>query len=86
MEALNPTDSAFLWMETRNQPMHVAGLNIYSPPANAGPHYISALLADWGQHARALAPFNQRPVLRLGLWYWEDDKEFEVDYHLRHLA
>ena len=86
MQALSPVDSAFLWMETRNQPMHVAGLNIYSPPPNAGPHFITKLLADWGQYLSARPPFNRRPVLRLGLWQWEEDKEFELDYHLRHLA
>jgi diacylglycerol O-acyltransferase len=86
MQALSPVDSAFLWMETRNQPMHVAGLNIYSPPRSAGPHFISELLADWGRHLSARSPFNLRPVLRLGLWQWEEDKEFELDYHLRHLA
>ncbi len=86
MKALSPTDSAFLWLETRNQPMHVAGLNIYTPPADAPPHFISGLLADWGRHLKARAPFNLRPVLRLGLWHWEEDKDFELDYHLRHLA
>ncbi len=86
MKALSPTDSAFLWMETRNQPMHVAGLNIYTPPKGAGPNYITDLLAQWGEHLRAVTPFNLRPVLRLGLWHWEEDKEFELDYHLRHLA
>lgn len=86
MKPLSPTDSAFLWMETRNQPMHVAGLNLYTPPRGAGADYISHLMADWGQHLAALSPFNQRPVLRLGLWHWEEDKEFELDYHLRHVA
>ncbi|MEI6804043.1 MAG: wax ester/triacylglycerol synthase family O-acyltransferase [Burkholderiales bacterium] len=86
MHALSPTDSAFLWMETRNQPMHVAGLNIYTPPPGAGPDYISKLLSAWNKYPQAVAPFNLRPVLRMGLWYWEDDTEFELDYHLRHLA
>ena len=86
MQALGPVDSAFLWMETRNQPMHVAGLNIYTPPANAGSNFIAELLAGWGRYLAARAPFNQRPVLRMGLWYWEEDKEFELDYHLRHVA
>ena len=86
MQALSPTDSAFLWMETRNQPMHVAGLNIYTPPPGSGADYVSKLLADWGKHQKAIAPFNLRPVLRMGLWYWEEDDEFELDYHLRHLA
>jgi diacylglycerol O-acyltransferase len=86
MHALNPTDSAFLWMETRNQPMHVAGLNIYTPPADAGPGFVTKLLADWNKSLQAQTPFNLRPVLRMGLWYWEEDTEFELDYHLRHLA
>jgi diacylglycerol O-acyltransferase len=86
MQALSPTDSAFLWMETRNQPMHVAGLNIFTPPAGSDPDYVNQLLADWGEHPKAIAPFNLRPVLRMGLWYWEEDDEFELDYHLRHLA
>ncbi len=86
MNALSPTDSAFLWMETRNQPMHVAGLNIFTPPPGAGPNFIADLLADWGKYLSARPPFNQRPVLRMGLWYWEDDEHFELDYHLRHVA
>jgi diacylglycerol O-acyltransferase len=73
-------------METRNQPMHVAGLSIYTPPAGSGPDYVSQLLEQWNQHTKALAPFNLRPVLKMGLWYWEEDREFELDYHLRHLA
>ncbi len=86
MQALSPVDSAFLWMETRNQPMHVAGLNIYTPPANAAPDFIGQMLAGWVQQRAARAPFNQRPVLRTGLWYWEEDEQFELDYHLRHVA
>lgn len=86
MHALSPTDSAFMWLETRSQPMHVAGLNIYTPPKGSSHDYVSALLADWGKHLSAQAPFNQRPVMKMGLWYWDEDKDFELDYHLRHLA
>lgn len=86
MQALSLTDSAFLWLETRNQPMHVAGLNIYRPPRGAGPEFVGRMLAGWAKHPTALAPFNLRPTLRRGLWYWEEDAEFELDYHLRHVA
>ena len=86
MATLSPTDSAFLWLETRNQPMHVAGLNIYSAPEGAGPEFVAQLLARWGKYLKAVPPFNQRPALRMGFWHWEEDKEFELDYHLRHLA
>ena len=86
MHPLNPTDSAFLWMETRTQPMHVAGLSLFTPPAGSGPDFVSQLVEEWRKHVVALAPFNQRPLMRMGLWYWEEDTEFELDYHLRHLA
>jgi len=86
MHPLSPTDSAFLWMETRNQPMHVAGLNLYTPPPGAGADFVSRLLARWGKQRQAQPPFNLRPVLRLGMWHWEEDQEFELGYHLRHLA
>ena len=86
MKALSPTDSAFLWMETRSQPMHVAGLNIYTPPKGAGPEFVARLIEDWRAHLAAVAPFNHKPKLRLGMWHWEEDKDFELDYHLRHLA
>ncbi|MBP9060095.1 MAG: wax ester/triacylglycerol synthase family O-acyltransferase [Rhodoferax sp.] len=86
MHALSPTDSAFLWMETRNQPMHVAGLNIYTPPKGSGPDYVGRLVAEWGKSLKAFSPFNQHAVMRMGLWYWDEDKDFEIDYHLRHVA
>ncbi|TAG28111.1 MAG: wax ester/triacylglycerol synthase family O-acyltransferase [Burkholderiales bacterium] len=86
MKPLSPTDSVFLWMETRSQPMHVAGLNLYTPPKGAGADYIQRLVQGWRQHLRALHPFNLRPVLKLGRWYWEEDEDFELDYHLRHVA
>ena len=73
MQALSPTDLAFLWKDTRNQPMHVAGLNIYSPPARSGPDFVALLIAKWSKHLQARAPFNLRPVLRVGLWHWEEE-------------
>ncbi|MDP2370369.1 WS/DGAT/MGAT family O-acyltransferase [Rhodoferax sp.] len=85
MQALSPTDSAFLWLETRSQPMHVAGLNIYTPPKGEDQH-VHRFLTAWRKHVSAHPPFNLRPVLKLGLWYWEEDQEFELDYHLRHVA
>ena len=86
MKPLSPTGSMFLWMETRSQPMHVAGLNLYTPAKGAGPDYLRRLVEGWRQHLQAVPPFNQRPVLKLGRWYWEADQDFELDYHLRHVA
>lgn len=86
MKPLPPADAMFLLMETRNQPMHVAGLNIFTPPARGGEDYLEKMETKWRSYTKALAPFNQRPVLRMGVWCWEEDKDFELDYHLRRLA
>ena len=86
MKPLPPADAMFWLMETRNQPMHVAGLNIFTPPAGSGDSYLEELETTWRHYTKALPPFNQRPVLRMGIWCWEEDKDFELDYHLRRIA
>ncbi|MDE0856385.1 MAG: wax ester/triacylglycerol synthase family O-acyltransferase [Nevskia sp.] len=86
MKPLSPMDAMFLWMEHRRQPMHVAGLQLYTPPPDAGPDFIQELVEAFRQHTEAQPPFNLRPVFKLGHWFWEEDEEFELDYHLRHSA
>ena len=58
-----------------------------APPAR---HWLIAAIAALGfafdQYEILVAPLIVRPVLKLGLWYWEEDSEFELDYHLRHVA
>ena len=86
MKAMNLQDSMFLLIEQRQQPMHVGGLSIYTPPKDAGPDYVENIYQAWRKHVSANKPFNQRPVQKLGIWYWEEDLDFDIDYHLRHLA
>ncbi|SDU39619.1 acyltransferase, WS/DGAT/MGAT [Pseudomonas pohangensis] len=86
MKAMNLQDSMFLLIEQRQQPMHVGGLSIYTPPKDAGPDYAENLYQAWRKHLTAEKPFNQRPLQKLGVWYWEEDLDFDLDYHLRHLS
>ena len=86
MKAMNLQDSMFLLIEQRQQPMHVGGLSIYTPPKGAGPDYVENIYQAWRKHVKANKPFNQRPLSKLGIWYWEEDQDFDIDYHLRHLA
>jgi diacylglycerol O-acyltransferase / wax synthase len=86
MKPLSPTDAMFLWLEGRRQPMHVAALQLYTPPAGAGFDFVQKLVESWRDHTTAEYPFTQRAKFRLGHWFWEDDTEFELDYHLRHSA
>lgn len=86
MKPLSPTDAMFLWLEGRRQPMHVAALQLYTPPAGAGFDFVQRLVESWRDHTTAEYPFDQRVKFRLGHWFWESDTEFELDYHLRHSA
>src|ERR1700689_5224716 len=83
---LSPTDAMFLGLEGPRQPMHVAGLHLYTPPAGSGADFVQKLVEAWREHPQACEPFNQRVKFRLGPWFWEEDTEFELDYPLRHSA
>jgi diacylglycerol O-acyltransferase len=86
MKPLSPTDAMFLWLEGRRQPMHVAGLHLYTPPPDAGEDFVRKLVEDWRDVTHAISPFDERAKFRVGHWFWEQDTELEIDYHLRHSA
>jgi diacylglycerol O-acyltransferase len=76
----------FLWLEGRRQPMHVGGLQLYTPPAGAGPDFVQQLVEAWREHPYARPPFDERAEWKVGHWFWEQDHDFEIEYHLRHSA
>lgn len=85
MKALSPADALFLLAELRRQPMHVAGLQLFTLPEGAGPETIGELVAHMRSFSQPMPPYDQRPVLR-GTWFWQQDEQFDIDHHLRHLA
>lgn len=86
MKPLSPTDAMFMWLEGRRQPMHVGGLHLYTPPIGAGTDFVQNLVEGWRGYTRAVAPFDQFAHFRLGHYFWDEDRDFELDYHLRHSA
>lgn len=86
MKALSPVDQLFLWLEKRQQPMHVAGLQLFTFPEGAGPKYVGELAQSMRDYCHPVAPFNQRLTRRLGQPYWDEDKHFDIDHHFRHEA
>ena len=86
MKPLSPTDAMFLWLEGRRQPMHVGGLQLYTPPPGAGPDFVRKVVEAWREYPHPRPPFDERAVFKLGHWFWEQDHDFELDYHLRHSA
>ncbi|MFL6062384.1 MAG: WS/DGAT/MGAT family O-acyltransferase [Marmoricola sp.] len=86
---IDPTSLGFLLAENRNQPMHVAGLQLFEKPADAGPHFARELYES-GLDTEEIAPlFSKRPsrsLSTLGQWVWTEDEEFDIEHHVRHSA
>ena len=89
MKRLKPLDAAWLYVETRDMPMHVAGLQIFSPPKNAGPDFLHRVVAEFKSTRELVPPWNLRLApspLRALLPAWEVDRHVDLDYHVRHSA
>lgn len=86
MRPLGPVDQLFLWLEQRQQPMHVAGLQLFTFPEGASPKYVRELAESMREYTSPKKPFNQRLVSRLGQFYAVEDKQFDLEHHFRHQA
>ena len=86
MTPLSPVDQLFLWLEKRQQPMHVGGLSLFSFPEGAGPKYITELAESLRAYQHPEAPFNKRLVRKFGQYFWEVDDHFDLEHHFRHEA
>ncbi|WP_130651407.1 WS/DGAT/MGAT family O-acyltransferase [Egicoccus halophilus] len=81
-------DAIFLVGERRGRPLHVGGLQLFEPPADAGPDFTRQQYRDALAHAPAPL-FRRRPVRSLGgvgPWTWADDDDLDLEYHVRHSA
>lgn len=89
VDFISPTDSLFLVGETREHPMHVAGLQLFEPPADAGPDYVRDLHRTMVENDDFQPTFRKHPGRLLGAvsnltWAYDDD--VDLDYHLRRSA
>lgn len=83
MRPLSPVDLIFLSLEKRQQPIHVGGLLLFNIPENAPADFVHNLVQDIrNSRAVPVPPFNQ--VLN-GL-FWDEDEEFDLDQHFRHIS
>ena len=91
MKRLNLLDSAFLLAESRQTPMHVGSVNLFTLPKGVDEQKFLHGLADNLRTAEEFqAPFGDRlKTGRLGMlgpMYWEADDAMDLDYHIRHSA
>jgi diacylglycerol O-acyltransferase / wax synthase len=89
MGLMPPQDAMFMVPETREQPMHVGGLQVFDLPEGAGPGYLSDLYEQTVSIAELAPLFRKRPYrspLTLGQWAWRDDEAVDLEHHVRHSA
>ena len=83
MKPLSPTDQLFLWLEKRQQPMHVGGLQIFSFPDDAPDNYVARLAEQLRKDTEVTAPFDRRLDSRLAQPVWVHDKQLDLEHHFR---
>jgi diacylglycerol O-acyltransferase / wax synthase len=80
------TDSMFLLAESREHPTHVAGLQLFRLPEDAGPDYVSGFYQALLARTEISSGMRRRPYrspATLGQWAWTEDRDIELDYHVR---
>ncbi len=83
MRPLHPIDFIFLSLEKRQQPMHVGGLFLFQIPEDAPETFMQDLVTNIRDSKSVpIPPFNNQ----LDGLFWNDDDEFDLDHHFRHIA
>lgn len=87
---LNSLDWSFLAGETRESMMHVGGLMTFSPPADEQPDFLRKLMDEMRNQSKVYSPWNLKlrhpEFLAHPLQAWVEDKQFDVEYHIRRSA
>ncbi len=89
MKQLGGIDASFLYMETRETPMHVGGLSLFElPPGYAGDFYED-FKAHMGRRMH-LAPILGKKLapmpFELDHPVWVDEHDIDLEYHIRRLT
>ncbi|MFA5119522.1 wax ester/triacylglycerol synthase family O-acyltransferase [Zavarzinia sp.] len=89
MERLSGLDASFLYLETSTNHMHVGGLLILELPEMLRAGFfdrVKALVASRLHLARAYRRRLQMVPLDIDHPLWVEDKDFDLDFHMRHIA
>ncbi|WP_336081915.1 WS/DGAT/MGAT family O-acyltransferase [Nocardia sp. SSK8] len=90
MGLMSPMDSMFLLMESREHPMHVGGLSLFTAPAGDRSGAARSLYEDLIAGGGELAPtFRRRPgrlLAGFSALQWDSDDDVDIDYHVRLLS
>jgi WS/DGAT/MGAT family acyltransferase len=89
MKQLSGLDNSFLVMEAGGQLGHVASLALFDASEGFEIPFIDALRATVEERLHLLPPYRRRLVevpFDLDRPYWIEDPDFDLDFHIRHIA
>jgi diacylglycerol O-acyltransferase / wax synthase len=90
MKQLSGLDTLFLHTETPSQPMHIGGLGIYDQSTVPGGRLrFKEILERVEARLHLSSVFRRRlanVALSLDRPYWADDADFDIEFHIRHIA
>lgn len=89
MQRLSGLDASFLYMETPSSFMHVASIMILDPSTSPDEFSFAKLRGLYENRLPLAPPFRRRLMeVPFGLNHpvWIEDPDFDLDWHLRHIA
>ena len=90
MRQLQGMDASFVALETRTSPMHIGSLLIYNPETAPGGFVRYKDILRFFESRMQLSKTMRQKLVRvpfdLDYPYWVEDKDFDLEYHVRHVA
>lgn len=90
MQQLSGQDASFVYLETPTTPMHIGSVGIYDPSTAPGGFVrFKDILRFIESRLGGAKSFRERLVrvpLDLDHPYWIQDPDFDLEYHVRHIA
>jgi WS/DGAT/MGAT family acyltransferase len=90
VEQLSGQDATFLYLESARMPMHIGSVNVYDQSTAPGGQVrfkqILDLVESRLHRARAFRQRLARVPLELDYPYWINDPDFDLEFHVRHIA
>ena len=87
---LSPSDTMFLYGESREQMMHVAGMMPFTPAPDSSPDHLRELMNELRAGATVYAPWNLKLRTPDLLWNplqaWTEEANVDLEYHVRRSA
>jgi len=90
MKQLSPVDSIFVYNEQSNAPLHISPIMIYDPSTAENGFVRFKDILETFRSRLQLSPVFRRKLVKVPLNldnpYWVEDKDFDLEFHVRHIA